>query len=308
MQNPITFLDIFQLSMQSAPCIETHTTYHVLRFLLDAPEFQLSTYPHQNSPLLQPPHPVHALPHGPEHITLQYLLGSINVPEVSYADNEHVVEELMNQLGLGSTCAERQGLGEEKILAWIGDQLTVDRLWGLFKFRSQDINSFDRLDWMILVFGWLHLQMAFANSLHKQYLGTAAGQGLMHAFTVLKRKGLGSALIKGPFHHDLVEAIYHVAEAHLRINWLAVTKVKNLEDLRSCQPEELVSYACRLVDEHASSGALDQMDALPLDKQDEVKRQTILWNRDVLHYIVLDQAIKQGDVGLMEDMLPTLLF
>lgn len=251
---------------------------------------------------------MHALPHGPEHITLQYLLGSINVPEVSYADNEHVVEELMNQLGLGSTCAECQGLGEEKILAWIGDQLTVDRLRGLFKFCSQDINSFDRLDWMILVFGWLHLQMAFANSLHKQYLGTAAGRGLMHAFTVLKRKGLGSALIKGPFHHDLVEAIYHVAEAHLQIDWLAVTKVKNLEDLRSCQPEELVSYARKLVDEHASSGALDQMDALPLDKQDEVKCQTILWNCDVLHYIVLDQAIKQGDVGLMEDMLPTLLF
>ncbi|KAL4066538.1 hypothetical protein J3A83DRAFT_4359970 [Scleroderma citrinum] len=101
----------------------------------------------------------------------------------------------------------------------------------------------------------------------------------MHAFTVLKQKGLGSALTKGPFHHDLVEAIYHV---------------KNLKDLRSCQPEELVSYAHQLIDEHASSGALDQMDALPLDKQDEVKHQTILWNHDVLHYIVLDQAIKQG--------------
>ncbi|KAL4075287.1 hypothetical protein V8B97DRAFT_2022281 [Scleroderma yunnanense] len=236
-----------EVSKLLSPHIETYTTYYVLQFLLDAPEFQLSTYPYQHSPLLQPPHPVHAIPHGPEHIPLQYLLGSINVAEVSYADNEHV--------------------------------LTVDHLWGLFKFCSQDINSFDRLDWMILVFGWLHLQMAFANSLHKQYLGTAAGQGLMHAFTVLKQKGLGSALTKGPFHHDLVEAIDHV----------------NLEDLRSCQSEELVSYAHQLIDEHASSGVLDQMDALPLDKQDEVKHQTILWNHDVLHYIVLDQAIKQGD-------------
>ncbi|KAL4065142.1 hypothetical protein J3A83DRAFT_4360456 [Scleroderma citrinum] len=208
MQNPITFLDIFQLSMQSAPHIETYTTYYVLQFLLDAPEFQLSTYPYQHSPLLQPPHPVHAIPHGPEHIPLQYLLGSINVAEVSYADNEH---------------------------------LTVDHLWGLFKFCSQDINSFDRLDWMILVFGWLHLQMAFANSLHKQYLGTAAGQGLMHAFTVLKQK---------------------------------------------------VSYTHQLIDEHASSGVLDQMDALPLDKQDGVKHQTILWNHDVLHYINSKCAIE----------------
>ena len=33
-----------------------------------------------------------------------------------------------------------------------------------------------------------------------------------------------------------------------------------------------------------------------------------MWNHDILQYIVLDQAIKHGDVGLMEDMLPQLLF
>ena len=186
--------------------------------------------------------------------------------------------------------------------------MTVDRLRGLFKFRSQDINSFDRLDWMVLVFGWLHLQMAFANSLHKQYLGTAAGRGLMQAFTLLKRKGLGNCATKGPFHHDLVKALYHVAEAHIRIDWLMVTKAKCLGDLRSCQPDKLLEYAHTLIDEHASSNAVNRMDVLPVDRQDEVQWQTILWNRDVLHYIVLDHAIKQGDVGLMEDMLPTLLF
>ena len=80
--------------------------YHALRFLLDSPEFQLQTYAHRDSPLLQPPTPVHALPHGPEHVTLQYLLGSINIPEVSYADNERVVEELLRQLGLASGTVE----------------------------------------------------------------------------------------------------------------------------------------------------------------------------------------------------------
>ena len=251
---------------------------------------------------------MHALPHGPEHVTLQYLLGSINILEVSYADNERVVEELLRQLGLASGTAEERKLALEKILAWVGDQMTVDRLRGLFKFRSRDINSFDRLDWMVLVFGWLHLQMAFANSLHKQYLGTAAGRGLMQAFTLLKRKGLGSSATKGPFHHDLVEALYHVAEAHIRIDWLTVTKAKCLEELQSWPPAKLLEYAHKLVDEHASSDAANWMDSLPVDRQDEVQRQTILWNRDALHYITLDHAIKRGDVGLMEDMLPTLLF
>jgi len=53
---------------------------------------------------------------------------------------------------------------------------------------------------------------------------------------------------------------------------------------------------------------MEKIDAQPKDEQDEVKHQTILWTRDVLHYIILDNAIKHGNVGVMEDMLPTLLF
>jgi hypothetical protein len=44
------------------------------------------------------------------------------------------------------------------------------------------------------------------------------------------------------------------------------------------------------------------------NEQDQQKRQTIMWNCDVLQYIVLDQAIKHGDAGQMENMLPQLLF
>jgi hypothetical protein len=49
------------------------------------------------------------------------------------------------------------------------------------------------------------------------------------------------------------------------------------------------------------------MDIKPENQRDEVKRQTIMWNRDILQYIVLHQATKHGDVGLMEDSLPPLL-
>jgi hypothetical protein len=33
-----------------------------------------------------------------------------------------------------------------------------------------------------------------------------------------------------------------------------------------------------------------------------------MWNTDVLPYLELRDAIKHGDVGRMEDLLPTLLF
>ena len=57
------------------------------------------------------------------------------------------------------------------------------------------------------------------------------------------------------------------------------------------------------MDDHGSSGALECMEAKPEPKHDEVKYQTIMWNRDILQYIVLDKAIKYGDVGLMEACL-----
>lgn len=57
----------------------------------------------------------------------------------------------------------------------------------------------------------------------------------------------------------------------------------------------------------ASSEALDKMDSKPKQQQDRELHQIIMWNRDILQYIVLDTAIRNGDVGLMEIMLPHLL-
>ncbi|KAH7921722.1 hypothetical protein BV22DRAFT_1107053 [Leucogyrophana mollusca] len=283
MKNPISLLEIFDLGQDSYPRIQKQATHHVLRFLLNAPEFQLRTYPYRDDPLLQAPPAVRALPHGPEHITLQYLLGSVNIAEASYADNKRLVNEWCHQANI-RTMEEKKKIATEKVVAWVGDQLTVDRLQGLYKYHSQDDSSFDRLDWMVLIFGWFHLQMAFANSLHSQYLGTTSGRGLMQAFTLLKREGLSSLSVKGPFHLNLEEALYH----------LVVAGVSDLTELRTRNPLELKRLAKKLVREHASSEAMELNDY-------EVKKQTIMWNRDVLEYI-------HGDVGIMEDMLPHLLY
>jgi hypothetical protein len=158
------------------------------------------------------------------------------------------------------------------------------------------------------MFGWFHLQMAYAGSLHKQYFGTTQSRGLQQAFLLLEKKGLTKPQIKGPFHHDLEEALYHVAEAHIRVDWLELGKVEQLSDLRKQSPEDLLVLAEKIVKQRASSEAMDLLDVKPENQRDEEFRQVIMWNRDMPQYIVLDQAIKNGDVGLMEDMLPHLLF
>lgn len=184
----------------------------------------------------------------------------------------------------------------------------MSRLAGLLKFRAEDENSFEQLDFAVFVFGWLHLQMAFANSLHKQYLGTSSGRGLKHAFSILERKGLQTVQTAGPFFHNLDEDLHRIAEAHLREDWLIESGAKTLSELRACTPEELRDLASRIVQNLGSSRAMQEMDQLPPEKQDRQRRQLTQWNRDILQYIVLNWAIRHGDVGIMEDMLPHLLY
>jgi hypothetical protein len=139
----------------------------------------------------------------------------------------------------GGPCRWRGGrvAGSLAELPWLGDQLTVGRLRRLWKYRHEDYNSYDRMDWMIPVFGWFHLIMALANSLHKQYPSTSANiGGLRQAFDVLNRKGLISQATKGPFWH---KAIKHISEAHFWACWLVVGNVKSLAELKALSPTQL---------------------------------------------------------------------
>lgn len=306
-QQTLTELEVFDLAQNSYPVIQHHIIYQVLQFLIESPEFDLKTYSRRDHELLKPPPPVDQLPVGPEHATLQYLLGSVGIPEASYEDNARLINEWLGQLGI-STDDARKKLSDEEFVVWVGDQLTVDRLRGLFKFRAEDENSFDRLDFVVLAFGWFHLQMAWATSIHKQYLGTSQSRGLKQAFLLLEKKGLTKPLIKGPFHHDLEEALFHISEAQIRVDWLEEGNVEQLADLRKYTPQQLYKLAEKIVKNRASSEAIDSIDAQPEEQRDDEFRQVAMWNRDMLQYIVLARAIQNGDVGLMEAMLPHLLF
>ncbi|KII93855.1 hypothetical protein PLICRDRAFT_102389 [Plicaturopsis crispa FD-325 SS-3] len=308
LKKPLEIAEIVEMDVESAPRIRDRMCYQVLRFILDSPEFDLKTYEQKDHDDLKPPPPVKGLPSGPEHLTLQYMLGTLNIPEASYDDNDRLLMEWLKQLKKNAP-DEKRKLAIEQLIVWVGDQLTIDRLRGLFKSRAEDMNSYDRLDWLVPAFGWLHLEMAVETSLHKQYLGTASGRGLSHDFAVLERKGLASVLTKGPFHHNIQEALYHIAEAHLRIDICTTASIPDITALRKKSPRELLDLAIKVVSDHASTEAMDKIDhGTPAEKRDEVKRQTIMFNRDVLQYIVLDQAIKHGDIGIMEDSLPQLLF
>ncbi|KAJ7440734.1 hypothetical protein FB451DRAFT_1058621 [Mycena latifolia] len=286
--------------------MEEQNVFFVLRLLINGPAFK--DYPERGATVFTPPPPVHKLPTGPENLTKPYILHTVPYEEASYDGTIRVMLEYLRQLRL-DTEDEQKRTAIERIIAWLGDQLTVDRLRGLWKYRHEDYNSFDRMDWMIPVFGWFHLVMALANSLHKQYLSTSANiGGLRQAFDVLNRKGLISQATKGPFWHNLDEAIKHISEAHFRACWLVTGNVESIAELKTKTPTELRAMATQIICEHASREALARLDHLPETEQDQTKRQWTMWNTDVLPYLQLRDAIKVGDIGRMQDLLPTLLF
>lgn len=166
-KEPFNIEDVLYGDTAADQRIEAQYTYMVLKMVLDTPEF--TDYAHHSDSALDAPPAVLQLECGPEHTTKQFMLGTAELEEASYEGTLKVIMECFRQLHLDSKDQQiRTAL--EQIIAWIGDQMTVDRLRGLWKYRHEDFNSFDRMDYMIPIFGWFHLVMAFANSLHKQYL------------------------------------------------------------------------------------------------------------------------------------------
>ena len=273
---------------------------------MDSPGFDFENYMFKDDPLFSPHSSGHQLPVGKEHIACQYVLKMAHIEEASYEGNERVLSDWWRQLCRG-TVSEQRKMGEDQTIIWAGDQLTVSRLRGLQKFHCEDHNSFDRLDFLVPVFGWFHAQMAIEHSIHAQYYGTPQGFGLVHAFDLLKRKGLNSPSIQGNFHNSLREGLLHVSKARFRDLWCTIGRVNTLKELRDRSPRDLHSMATTIVSEHASSGAMHDLTAQG-ERCDDLLYQSVQMARDLLDYNLLDRALSSGDIGLLEDLLPRILF
>lgn len=100
----------------------------------------------------------------------------------------------------------------------------------------------------------------------------------------------------------------HTAEAHFRDIWIVVTKAAGFEELRSRTPQQLIDLATHIHDKYASTRALLKLEEANRAEQDDVLYQSIQFCRDILDYINLDDAIKAGDVGRLENLIPRMFF
>ena len=304
--NLISAEEIFMLAMDAGPRIDSHAISVVLQFLIESPDFDFETYAFKEDLVFLPRPPSHQLPVGKDHIPSQYVLKTVHIEEASYEGNVRVLLEWWRQLGRGTLDGQRE-MGKSQTIVWAGDQLTVSRLCGLQTFHCEDHNGFDRLDFLVPIFGWFHAQMAIEHSIHSQYYGTQQGFGLVHVFDLLKRKGLHSPSIQGNFHNQLREAILHVTEARFRDIWCVVGKVEALRELRERSPLELRSLALQIVTDYTSTEGMIKLSTQG-ERCDDLLYQSIQMARDLLDYVLLDRALSCRDIGLLEDLLPRVLF
>ena len=84
--------------------------------------------------------------------------------------------------------------------------------------------------------------------------------------------------------------------------------MEDLKALNKLAPDQLEEMAVKIVHEFASVRALHSISSKPDRDRDDVLAQAILWNKNILDYLTLNNAILSGDVGIIQDILPRLLF
>jgi hypothetical protein len=306
-QSTITAAEIMDLEVGNAPKLVPFEAHFVLECLLTSREFDLSTYKHADKQILAPPKPLDGLPTGPESATEYFLFHAEEINEATIDGNDELLQALFKQLGLADEAGRL--LIKDLALPFVGDQLTVSRCRSLWEQLGDEENSYDRNDWQYLLCAFFHTLMNTARTLHEQYYCSNTGVGLAHACNkLLHRKHLANASIQGTFYHHLEELLLHVVTARFRDAWLQASGCSSLRELRNESAERLVSLSHEIRLSYASNNALVRHDRLETSKQDEIFRQGIHFNRDLLHFVVLQRGIRNGDVGVVEAMIPRLLF
>ncbi|KAG9084689.1 hypothetical protein FS749_005034 [Ceratobasidium sp. UAMH 11750] len=305
--------------------INRRLRYNILAALMRIPEISALDLDVFSDPLLPPPPPIDLLPSGPEHVSEQFMLGTMDIDEVSLGGNDQVIKEILAQLNYSSP-EKRKELSVSRMQVLGGDQLTAARGRGLQEIKQGDLNSYDRGDWIIMSSALFHVRMNLARAMYYESYGTSTGLLLARDVATLGWAGLKTPTKnRGPEFHTLDEALVLILAARYRLLWFWVAGVDSLEALvtwvKKATARQLCDAAAKIWSSRASDRALqtlDQQKAKSVTKvgkrkqtvaenEDPVLESSIRLQRDLMLYEELSRAIKFGDVGQINLLLPRLL-
>ncbi|KAG9080981.1 hypothetical protein FRC06_005959, partial [Ceratobasidium sp. 370] len=246
------------------------------------------------------------LPHGPEHRLEQHMLRTTNIDESAYSGNSQVIPFVLGELKLDSEPA-RSRLMLERLVPWVGDQMTVQRCQQMQSFWQESINGIAHWEPFMFFFGGFHLLMALGQAILERFRGSNSGPTFADDIIQLSHTGLEKTSGKTRLDfHTVNEFLLQNAEAHFVALFRLLSGCK-LEEEATAWAEthtasDLYWLASDAVTLHVSSAGLD-LD----DLDDDVRQLVILRQRDLLLYYSIRRAYKHSDIDRIEALLPELL-
>ncbi|KAG8793014.1 hypothetical protein FRC12_004162 [Ceratobasidium sp. 428] len=173
----------------------------------------------------------HELASGPEHITKQFMPGTCLIDESSYSENIMVIQEFIQQLGLGSG-EPLVNLALNRKVPWAGDELTMPLLRLLQWQRLEENNAYDRLDPFTILLGWLHLLMNLSSAMFEDCWGSMTGLGFAHITEILSCTGVSENMRNScPHYHTVEELLMHTFEAVYSSTGSGLQRLNHLRSL-----------------------------------------------------------------------------
>ncbi|KDN41357.1 hypothetical protein RSAG8_07472, partial [Rhizoctonia solani AG-8 WAC10335] len=305
--------------------INKRLRHNILAALFRIPEVASLELDVQHNILLSAPSPVDQLPHGAEFCSKQHMLGTMDYDESTLAGNDNVLDDSFGQLGY-KTPEAKVGLARSRKQYVVGDQLTHLRGETLQEIKQGEFNTLERHDWLIWIPGWFHILMNFGRAIYFEHYGTSTGLLLARDAATLGWAGLKQPTRnKGPDFHILDEALPIILDSRYRSLWLWAAGVDSTPELadwtKNATAKQLEAAMNKIWAERASSRALQLLNdqktqkvtkdgrkkIIKIENEDNALESSIRLQRDLMMYEELRRAIRFGDVGQMENLIPKLL-
>jgi hypothetical protein len=184
-----------------------------------------------------------------------------------------------------------------------GDQLSVSRVGAVKRCVDDDVTAFDRMEWALPALQLFHLQMNLCSLIVKTYFGESDTPGSLSFYVArLKRKRISE---ESSSFHAADELLRNVFDGMILRLWkeeLKIDSSKTLDTLGENQDTTTMLDQVSTAAEAIRTRYLVRPDA-NRKAYGNANTNAALFIRDMLVYIELGDAIKQGDVGRIEAVL-----
>jgi hypothetical protein len=268
-------------------------------------------------PNLSQPETVYQIP---LHKTMQIPCRAMKVKESTNDGNIEVIETLLRRGGLGEPddnwFHDGKNVDITEFLIFLhGDLLTKERIDSVRDSRRIETTPRRRFQFAEpFLPGLFHFDMACVNAFWRtwiQPMGARHDKNSLFEHIKIARAGETGKFGSNPEYHQMQDVIFHDLWAAMLDCWRIEAQNHNsdwktLNDFAQANPSwEMIVHISHIIAEKyiALGPDISNMRRKPACERDEVLENQSLRNRDEFLYVEVNHAIRQGDVGRLEELI-----